>query len=185
MSDSPPASHHASREELDAALRALPAPPKEEGRLALIVVRPAANARELPERVSLSVAEGVPGDDWSRRPPRDPEAQLAVIRHDVASLIAAGRPVELLGDNLFVDLDISAQNLPLGTRLSIGEAQVSVTAKPHNGCLKFKERFGLDALHFVQAKPTRSQNFRGIYWRVVEPGEVRVGDPIRVLERAT
>ena len=58
-----------------------------------------------------------------------------------------------------------------------------MTSKPHNGCVKFKARFGQDALEFVQAKPTRDRNFRGIYWRVVEAGGVRVGDPIRVVTR--
>jgi MOSC domain-containing protein YiiM len=106
------------------------------------------------------------------------------MRRDVAELIAAGQPLTLFGDNLFVDLDISAANLPLGTRLRVGEAVVEVTAKPHNGCFKFKGRFGQDALFFVQAAPTRDQNLRGIYWKVVAPGEVSVGDPIRVLSRA-
>ena len=140
--------------------------------------------RETPERIQLCLEEGVPGDGWTRRPPRDPEAQLAVMRRDVAELIANGQPLTLFGDNLFVDLDLSAANLPVGTRLRVGRALVAVTAKPHNGCRKFKGRFGGDALRFVQQKPTRDQNLRGIYWRVAEPGEVSVGDPIHVLSRA-
>lgn len=132
----------------------------------------------------LSPDEGVPGDGWSRRPPRDPEAQLAVMRRDVAELIANGQPLSLFGDNLLVDLDISAANLPAGTRLRVGAALVEVTAKPHNGCVKFKGRFGPDALHFVQATPTRNQNLRGIYWRVVAPGEAGVGDQIEVIFRS-
>ena len=58
-----------------------------------------------------------------------------------------------------------------------------MTAEPHNGCVKFKQRFGRDALRVVQAKETRNQNLRGVYWRVVEPGRARVGDAIRVLSR--
>jgi MOSC domain-containing protein YiiM len=134
--------------------------------------------------VRLTPEEGVPGDGWTRRPPRDPEAQLAVMRRDVAELIANGQALTLFGDNLFIDLDLSAANLPLGTRLRVGTAIVAVTAKPHNGCVKFKGRFGADALRFVQAPPTRDQNLRGIYWRVLEPGEVGVDAPIRVLSRA-
>ncbi|HTF34189.1 MAG TPA: MOSC domain-containing protein [Myxococcota bacterium] len=131
----------------------------------------------------LSPHEGVPGDAWSRRPPRDPEAQLAVMRRDVAELIANGQCLSLFGDNLFVDLDISAANLPTGTHLRVGAALVEVTAKPHNGCFKFKGRFGEDALRFVQANPTRDQNLRGIYWKVVEPGAAGVGDPIEVVSQ--
>ena len=98
-------------------------------------------------------------------------------------LIANGQPLTLFGDNLFVELDISAANLPVGTRIRVGEALLEVTPKPHNGCLKFKGRFGQDALRFVQATPTRDQNLRGIYWKVVEPGEIAVGAAIVVLER--
>ena len=177
------ASRHLPLEELKTRLRALPKAPKDAGALALIVRRRADGERETPEYVQLFPDEGVPGDGWSRRPPRDPLAQLAVMRRDVAELIANGQPLSVFGDNLFVDLDLSAGNLPLGTRIRVGEALVEVTSKPHNGCLKFKARFGPDALEFVQAKRTRHRNFRGIYWRVVEAGGARVGDPISVLSR--
>jgi MOSC domain-containing protein YiiM len=105
------------------------------------------------------------------------------MRRDVAELIANGQPLTVFGDNLFVDLDISTANLPAGTTLRVGEALVAVTPEPHDGCLKFKARFGQDALRFVQAKPTRPQNLRGIYWKVVEAGEVHVGAPIQVVAR--
>jgi MOSC domain-containing protein YiiM len=145
----------------------------------LIVFRRPDGVRETPERVFLSPQDGVPGDRWQRRLPLNPEAQLAVMRQDVAELIANGQALTLFGDNLFVDLDISAANMPVGTRLRVGAALVEVTPKPHNGCYKFKGRFGDDALRFVQAKATRDQNLRGIYWKVVASGEVGVGDRIR------
>jgi hypothetical protein len=175
--------HHRTLGALEAGLRALPAAPRDSGRLVLIVRRRPDGVRETLERVHLSPDEGVPGDGWSRRPPRDPEAQLAVMRRAVAEIIANGQPLTIFGDNLFVDLDISAANLPLRTRLRVGRAIVEVTAKPHNGCHKFKGRFGEDALRFVQAPPTRDQNLRGIYWKVVEAGEAGVGDAVDVLSR--
>src|SRR5262245_55559090 len=177
------ASRHRPLAELEAGLRALAAVPKDSGSLALLVRRRADGVRETPGLALLSPEEGLCGDGWSRRPPRDPEAQLAVMRRDVAELIANGQALSLFGDNLFVDLDISAANLPAGTRLRVGGALVEVTREPHDGCVKFKGRFGQDALRFVQAKPTRGQNFRGIYWKVVEAGEARVGDPVEVLSR--
>src|SRR5262245_6742086 len=176
-------SRHLPLAELEAGLRALAGVPRDSGRLALLVRRRADGARETPGRALLSPEAGLSGDGWSRRPPRDPEAQLAVMRRDVAELIANGQALSLFGDNLFVDLDISAANLPAGTRLRVGGALVAVTPEPHDGCVKFKGRFGQDALRFVQAKNTRDQNFRGIYWRVVEPGKAGVGDPIQVLSR--
>ena len=177
------AARHRPLAELEAGLAALAPAPADLGRLAVILRRHADGTRETPPRVQLTPEDGVPGDGWARRPPRDPEAQLAVMRRDVAELIANGQPITLFGDNLYVDLDISAANLPCGTRLRVGDAVVEVTPKPHNGCVKFRGRFGDDALRFVQAEPTRPLNLRGIYWRVVEPGEARRGASIVVLSR--
>lgn len=174
---------HRTLTELEEARGALPEAPRDAGRLALIVRRRADGVRETPEVVRLTPEEGVPGDGWSRRPPRKPAAQLAVMRRDLAELLANEQPLTLFGDNLFVDLDLSAANLPSGTRLRVGEALVEMTPEPHDGCLKFKGRFGQDALRFVQARPTRHENRRGVYWRVVEAGEARVGDAVRVVSR--
>jgi hypothetical protein len=174
---------HRGIDELEAAFRALPRPPADAGVVTLVVRRLADGARETPESVWLSPEEGVPGDGWTRRPPRNLEAQIAVMRHAVAELIANGQALTLFGDNLFVDLDLSVENLPTGTRLRVGESVVEVTPKPHNGCSKFRERFGQPALDFVGAPSTRHLNLRGIYWKVVEPGIVGVGSSIQVLSR--
>jgi MOSC domain-containing protein YiiM len=177
------AARHLELARLEAGLRELAPAPKDAGELRLLVRRRADGARETPARVRLSPEEGVPGDGWNRRPPRKPEAQLAVMQWDVASLIANGQPLTLFGDNLFVDLDLSAANLPAGSRLRIDGALVEVTPEPHDGCVKFQGRFGAAALRLVQAAPTRDRNLRGVYWRVVEAGEVSVGARIQVLSR--
>jgi len=179
----PEISPHRSLAELEAGLRALPEAPKDSGRLRLIVCRHSPGVHEALQRVHLSVEEGLPGDEWNRRLPRHPDAQLTVIRHPVAELIANGQPLTVSGDNLVVDFDISAENLPVGTRLRVGDAIVEMTPKPHNGCAKFQARFGADALRFVQAPATRHQNLRGVYWKVVEPGVVTVDAPIQVISR--
>ena len=176
-------SKHLSMDELNAGLEALPAAPRDSGTLELIVRRLPDGSRETPEATRLTPEEGVPGDGWNRRPPRDLEAQMTVIRMDIARLIAGGQAVTHFGDNLFVDLDLTTESLPPGTRLKVGEAQIEVTPEPHNGCMKFKGRFGQDALRFVQMPATRPENRRGIHWRVVEPGDVSVGAAIEVISR--
>jgi MOSC domain-containing protein YiiM len=180
MQDGP--THHLPLAELEAGFRSLPDAPKDSGRVALIVCR-GDGFRETPQRVRLTPENGVPGDGWNRRLPPDPEMQLAVMRADVAKLIANGQPLTCFGDNLFVDLDISTANLPTGTRLRVGDAILEVSPTAHNGCAKFKARFGADAHRFVQAPPTRHQNLRGIYWKVIEAGDVEVGASIQVLSR--
>lgn len=178
------ASLHRPVADLDRDFAALPPPPADSGRVALIVCRHAPDVHEALDRVHLKLDEGVPGDEWNRRTPRKPDAQITVIRRDIAKLISCGRPLTTSGDNLVVELDISTANLPAGARLRVGEALVEVTPLPHNGCQKFACRFGNDALLFVQAPATRHHNLRGIHWRVIEPGEVTVGAPIQVLSRA-
>jgi len=168
---------------LESRLHALPALPKGSGRLTLIVRRRLEGARETPERLRLTPEDGVPGDSWGRDPKRMLDAQIAVMQRDVAELIANVQPLTLFGDSLFVELDLSATNLPIGSRLRVGEAVVEVTPMPHDGCSKFKKRFGADAFFFVNARPTRHLNLRGIYWKVVEAGEVRVGSLIEVIAR--
>ena len=173
---------HLTLFELDAGLRVLPPAPRDRGTLALILRRREDGVRETPQRVVLDSESGVPGDTWSRLPaPRNLEMQRAVMNRDVAALIAAGQPLTTFGDNLYVDLDLSTANLPAGTRLRIGAALVEVTPHPHNGCSQFNARFGNDALRLVQRKETRDQNYRGVYWRVIEDGEASVGDAIQVI----
>lgn len=174
---------HLSLRALETAWAQFPADDPEQGRLELICQRQPDGSRTTPDEGFLDQEQGLLGDGWYRRPPRNPEAQLAVMHHAVAQLLANGQPITHSGDNLYVQLDISAANLPTGTRLQVGEAEVRVSPMPHNGCAKFHDRFGADALRFVQASATRHCNLRGIYWMVSRSGRVWQGAPIRVLER--
>ena len=98
----------------------------------------------------------------------------------IAALVAGEREHwPLAGDQLFVDLDLSDENLPPGTRLAVGSAVIEVTAEPHTGCDKYRARFGLEALRFISTPMGKSLNLRGINTRVVESGVVRPGDTIR------
>jgi hypothetical protein len=184
-------------------LAAMPTPPISEGRLAFIVQRRAADhARISLDRVRVTPRDGLPNDVWATKEPVKPEdvriakevgverwrldAQFAVMETRVARLIANGQPLTMFGDNLFLDLDLSARNLPVGSLVQIGrEALFEVTPKPHNGCKKFSTRFGLDALNFVVNKDTRHRNLRGIYFRCAEEGEIAPGDHVEVIERGT
>lgn len=164
-------------------LTRLPAAPRDTGRVVALVTRVDGGRRECPDRVRLTAAGGMPGDGWNRKSPDKPEAQLTVMQAAVATLIANGQPLALSGDNLFFDLDLSAANLPIGTRLRAGGAVLAVTPKAHNGCKKFMSRFGDAALRFVAHSERRHRNLRGIYLQVVEDGAVAVGDVVQVLTR--
>jgi MOSC domain-containing protein YiiM len=173
-----------SFETLEARRQALPPAPRDSGTLTRIMTRGPSGVRQLLDETTLTAHGGVPGDAWGRSRSPDPEAQLAVMQEDIARLIANGQPLELSGDNLWLDLDLSAANLPAGTRLAVGDAVLESTPLPHDGCKKFRARFGADALKFVATPPLRPLNLRGIYLRVVQDGRVRVGDTVRKLPQA-
>jgi MOSC domain-containing protein YiiM len=178
-----PSRYH-TLEHLERSLAALPAAPLASGRAVLLIRRGDGGRREELDRIHLSPDAGLPGDAWGRRQEPNPDAQLTVMQIDVAKLIANGQPLTLFGDNLIVDLDLSVANLPVGSQVRVGRAILKVTPQPHNGCQKFHARFGPEALRFVSKSDLRHRNLRGIYMRVVQPGEVVLGDPVEVLVRA-
>jgi MOSC domain-containing protein YiiM len=176
-------SRHLAFDELETRLIALPPAPRSLGRVALVVRRRPDKVREALGQVELGPSGGVPGDAWGRTSSPDPRAELTVMQVEVAELIANGQPLTVFGDNLFFALDLSVENLPIGSRLRVGRSVLEVTAKPHNGCRKFAARFGEDALRLVSKRELRHRNLRGIYLRVVEAGKVAVGDSVEVLSR--
>jgi MOSC domain-containing protein YiiM len=173
----------ATAEELWADLDAVRAAPREEGTLELIATRPAVGERSVVEEAELDVADGVIGDSWSRRGKRpNPKSQVAVMSARAAAMIAGDREHwALAGDQLYVDLDLSATNLPPGTRLAIGSAILEVSDLPHLGCGKFTARYGADARDLVNSPDGVALNLRGINTRIVQSGTVRRGNAVRKL----
>lgn len=172
---------HLSTAELEIALPRLRNTPADEGRLEMIVRRPAVDGREQLTVGRLSEEEGLEGDNWASGR-ANPDCQLTLMNSRAADLVAAGDRTrwELAGDQLYVDFDLSDEKLPAGTRVQIGaEAVVEVTAEPHTGCEKFISRFGLDAMKFVNGPAGRPLNLRGINTRVVKGGEICVGDRLQ------
>jgi hypothetical protein len=180
-------SDHTTREALEAGLQEIRRSPQDAGRLELISVRPDQGERNVLEIAELSLTDGVVGDNWgtrgSRRMPdgsSHPDMQLNIMNARVALLVArTPERRSLAGDQLFLDLDLSSENLRPGTELEIGDAVVAVTDQPHTGCKKFVERFGVEATKFVNSETGRQLNLRGINARVVKPGRIAVGDIAR------
>ena len=87
----------------------------------------------------------------------------------------------LAGDQLYVDFDLSVDNVPPGTRLSLGRAVIQVTELPHTGCKKFAARFGLDALKFISSPVGKQLRLRGVNAKVIRLGTIRVKDVVKKL----
>ncbi len=138
-------------------------------------------------KANLTSRKGLLGDNWLARGSRGttdgsahPEMQLNIMNSRVIALVAQDpQRWALAGDQLYIDMDLSPENLPPGTRISIGSAIIEVTSPPHTGCKKFVARFGLDAMMFVNSGIGKQLNLRGINARVVQAGTIRSGDNVQ------
>ena len=155
----------------------------------MLLIRPETNAREVVSSIHVVPGQGIVGDNYIARGnsktddgKAHPEAQICVMNAKVLDVMADGDSsrYELAGDQILADFDLSTDNLPAGTRFSIGSATFEVANKPHNGCAKFAERFGMDASRF--ANSDKVQRYRGINVMVVTEGDVNVGDVITKIE---
>jgi MOSC domain-containing protein YiiM len=173
----------ATTEQLRSGLDHVRAAPADEGVVELIVRRPAVDEREVLEVGELDVEQGLVGDTWSRRGTRpNPKAQLTLMNARAAALFAGERERwPIAGDQIYVDLDLGPDNLPPGTRLSLGTAIVEVSDQPHLGCGKFTARFGAEARELANSPEGVALNLRGINTSVVQSGTVRPGDVVRKL----
>lgn len=201
---------HLTTEQLMAGLDHVKAAPNDNGTLEMIVQRPAEDGRVVLEEGQLNREEGLAGDSWNQRGSdrtddgsSHPDMQLNLMNSRICEMVAGSRDrMQLAGDQLIVDLDLSEANLPAWTKLQIGSAVIEmsdhyhrtglppegwrgaiiqITDQPHNGCAKFTQRFGLDAHRFVNSPLGKELHLRGVNARVLVPGEIRPGDVIAKL----
>ena len=176
--------NHLDMNGLEAGIDYILDTPADKGLVRMIVSRPETGIRKILKSASLDTIEGLIGDNWKDRgssstsdKSADPETQITIMNSRVIELIAhSSDRWKLAGDQLFIEIDISRNNLPPGSKLKVGSAVIEVSGKPHTGCQKFSQRFGLDALKFVSTPMARELCFRGINARVMKSGIVTVGD---------
>jgi len=181
--------NHLSKDQLEAGLDHIRRSPKDEGLVELIVRRPQVDVREVLEEAELSTTDGLLGDSWNQRNSSrtvdgspHPDMQINIMNARSVALVAQEKERwPLAGDQLFIDMDLSKQNLPAGSRIAIGSAILEVTAPPHTGCHKFVARFGKEAMLFVNSVVGKELCLRGINAKVVQAGIIRVGQTAKKL----
>jgi len=179
--------YYLSITELEAGLENIRKSPKDNGVVKMIVRRPKDDEREIVEYAELNPEIGMTGDNWKARGSKhspdgsaNVNAQITIMNSRAIELIAQSEERwHLAGDQFFIDIDLSDENIPPGTRLAIGAAVLEVTIQPHTGCNKFAARYGTDATKFVNSKEGKLLHLRGVNARVIQSGEVRVGDGVR------
>ncbi len=175
----------ATTDHLDAQIEHVVAAPSDLGTVELVVARPATGDRLVLHSAALQPGVGLVGDNYlergSSKPaggPADPLGELNLMSARALEAVAGTDRDRwpLAGDQLIVDFDLSEENCPAGTRLAVGTAIIAVTTKPHNGCAKFADRYGIDAARWINSR--KDLRLRGICAVVIEPGTVAPGDTI-------
>lgn len=177
---------HVTRDALDAALAHVLDAPKDAAPVVTLCRRPDRNKRDFPTRLSLDPVHGIEGDYEMAKPwltledgTPDPRIQVSILPQRVLDLVWRTRDTTAFpGDTIIADLDVTLANLPVGTRLQLGSAELEVTDLWNEGCAKWKVRYGRDAYDWTSAADHEPLRLRGIYCRIVKAGVVTLGDKI-------
>jgi len=178
---------HLSMMELEKGMDHIRQSPKENGLLKMIVRRPTVDEREVISEGELNILVGLVGDTWKSRGSSHTadgsaniDSQITVMNARAIALLAQDEERwPLAGDQLYIDMDLSDDNIPPGTLLAIGSAIIEVSPQPHSGCKKFSSRFGVEAMKFVNSPEGKRLHLRGINTRVIQAGVICVGDVVR------
>ena len=178
---------HATVDELSDKMDWLLESPKDGGVVRGIVVRPAIDGRRDLEETKLSPEGGVEGDRWASTAQRklkdgslNPDVQVTLTNARLIEILAKERSRwSLSGDQLYVDMDLSMENLQPGQRLAIGSTVLEISEVPHRGCSKYTSRFGKAAFDLVDSARGRELRFRGVYAQIVKEGTIAVGNRIQ------
>lgn len=178
---------HLNQAALEAGLAQIKQSPKDKGVVECIVIRPQNDERVSLQQCELSPELGLHGDNWPTRRTSlsfpdgsaNPKTQVTLMNARTIALVAQSKERwPLAGDNLYVDLDLSEENLRPGQRLAVGSVVLEITEVPHTGCSKFVDRFGADAAKFINSKEGRQLRLRGVYAQIIRAGTIKVGDTI-------
>ena len=175
--------------ELMAALPDILAAPKDNAPIHGLCLRPAFGERAFPTALTLTRAEGIPGERWLTTPwmtledgSPDPRIQISILPVRVMNLVWRDREnTPHPGDPIVADLDCGVANLAAGTLIQAGSATLRVSDLFNAGCVKWKLRYGADARAFLDAPGHPDLRLRGVLCEVVSDGMVCLTDKLKIL----
>ena len=181
--------NHVSFAECEQALDHINRAPLDEAEIDCLCARPDFGTRAFPDKLILTVDHGILGERWTHSPwltlpngDPDPRIQVSILSKRVMDLCWRDRErVIHPGDPFVVDMNLGEANMPVGTRLAIGTAIVEVSDKFNTACVKWRDRYGQDSLHWMNLARNRPYRLRGILCRIVQDGEVKLGDRLAKL----
>jgi hypothetical protein len=178
---------HVTQEELAAALPGVLCAPKTGSAVELLCLRPDYGQRRFVDDLTVTKAQGIPGERWGTAPwlrlpdgSAHPGIQVSILPRRVLDLVWRDRDKVIHpGDTFICDLDMTEANLPSGTRLGVGTAVLCVSEVWNDACAKWKVRHGAAAFDWVRAHP--ELRLRGVLCSVERDGVIRNGDAVEVL----
>ncbi len=175
--------------ELADALPHVLAAPKTDAPIQSLCFRPGFGQRQFPERLTLTVDGGIPGERWLTHPwlrlpdgRPDPAIQVSILPTRVMDLVWRDRKgIPHPGDPITADLDCGLANLPEGTLIAAGTAVLRVSTVFNDACVKWKVRYGQAAKDWITAPGHPALRLRGALCSIVKDGELRLTDRLQVL----
>ncbi len=174
----------ASAKDLADALPAILNAPKDRAKITSLCLRPGYGERTFVEDLTLTIAQGIPGERWATAPwltledgSPDPRIQVSILSSRVVDAVWTD-PSAMVhpGDPIVADFDTSFENLPAGTRLQAGTAVLEVSDAVNDGCVKWKTRYGADAKAWLTLPENMPHRLRGVLCRVVQDGVLTRSD---------
>jgi len=177
---------HITTAELEAALPYIMEAPKDSGPIETLCYRPDFGERVFPDKLNMSGENGVSGDRWKENPwlrledgSPDPRIQVCILGKRMLDLVWIDRDgTPYTGDTIIADLDFSEENLPEGTLLQVGTARLRVSDVFNDACVKWKARYGVESVRWINRADIKPLRLRGVLCEIVKDGEVTLDDKL-------
>ncbi len=149
-----------STAQLDEALPYIISAPKDNAPILTLCYRPADGVRCFTDELQLSSEKGVIGDKWLKQVndggkySGDKRVQVCILPKRILELVWRNNNddgdddegIIYPGDNMIVDMDLSHENMPIGSQFKIGTATLEVSDVYNGGCKKWVARYGEDII---------------------------------------